>query len=725
MKRLPLQKSALLGASALLLTSWGCSQSMPYQVVARVVFEPAAAGVMLGQEILVRATALASDGTALRDLSCCLESVNPDVLEVLPWDPAGGSKGRRVRAVGGGNGELRATGGSVVAVANYQVGCPKGQGPTVHRGIVARSEKWSALASPHVLSEDVVVKGKDPDGRPARLTIESCATVHAMPGVRLSVGDDGPGELRVLGTSGVGIVSFSVSPSAPAGSGWAGIGLTQGPAAPVGATGSLTPGSAISGARISGAGMARGSDATGAAVRVKGLDESAAPLAVKQVEILDSHGLGIYLEPNGRLSSDSSGITITRSAGAPWRAHPNAVGTIPPATGVGYGGNAADEILIDGGAVRESSNWKIVSVPYRVLGDLTVTGSAKSAPLLALRPGVTMKFDPGTRMGVGTIRGESGGITVGGTVKQPVRFTSSSPQPKAGDWVGLILGEQFLSLGSQVINLSIDYAGGPSGLKGLDGDFGHAEDGSVIFLLDPASIFALEGITPRHSAGYGFVRGFTPPAPPAMSLLPKNPGAEKERATLALGPESLASPLFLSSAKIPQRSKLDPKAALCGPGAKSPPVRWEIRGDKPLGEERVKSYALLAHSVEDDRIFWLVSDLPLTARELAEGVSPGGNLPAGAKEYANHQGAPGFGGECPAFDEKTCKPLKETCDRDKDDAACFSHREKCTRTMVLTLYALSDASDLSGAAGSASAAEKQLLRAAVGQTSISAYFSSP
>jgi Raf kinase inhibitor-like YbhB/YbcL family protein len=108
----------------------------------------------------------------------------------------------------------------------------------------------------------------------------------------------------------------------------------------------------------------------------------------------------------------------------------------------------------------------------------------------------------------------------------------------------------------------------------------------------------------------------------------------------------LRSPAFENGGKFPQKYSED--------NLTSPPLTWE---GVPAG---TKSFALamtdpdVPEAFNFPRVFyhWILYDIPASVTGLAEGASPGGNLPAGAKElntdfvtfqmpgYAAHYGGP-------------------------------------------------------------------------------------
>lgn len=104
------------------------------------------------------------------------------------------------------------------------------------------------------------------------------------------------------------------------------------------------------------------------------------------------------------------------------------------------------------------------------------------------------------------------------------------------------------------------------------------------------------------------------------------------------GGDSLAvrSSSFPSSGAIPKRYTCD------GAGI-SPNLQWSA---VPAG---TRSLALVMHDPDapGDFTHWLAYNIPPGTRELAEGASASGALPAGSAEGMNGFGRTGYGGPCP------------------------------------------------------------------------------
>jgi Raf kinase inhibitor-like YbhB/YbcL family protein len=99
----------------------------------------------------------------------------------------------------------------------------------------------------------------------------------------------------------------------------------------------------------------------------------------------------------------------------------------------------------------------------------------------------------------------------------------------------------------------------------------------------------------------------------------------------------LTSPAFRNEQEIPRRFTCDGENL-------SPALRWT---DAPPG---TKALALIADDPDaPGGVFahWVLYDIPVSARELAEGTPAQAALPAGAREGLNDFGKVGYGGPCP------------------------------------------------------------------------------
>ncbi|MFQ5851615.1 MAG: YbhB/YbcL family Raf kinase inhibitor-like protein [Candidatus Binatia bacterium] len=99
----------------------------------------------------------------------------------------------------------------------------------------------------------------------------------------------------------------------------------------------------------------------------------------------------------------------------------------------------------------------------------------------------------------------------------------------------------------------------------------------------------------------------------------------------------------IKSAAFPNGGDI-PRKYTCDGTDVSPPLRWE---NPPPG---TKGFALIADDPDapvGTWVHWVVYDLPVETKELAEGVSTAEILPSGAKQGTNDFRKVGYGGPCP------------------------------------------------------------------------------
>ena len=111
-------------------------------------------------------------------------------------------------------------------------------------------------------------------------------------------------------------------------------------------------------------------------------------------------------------------------------------------------------------------------------------------------------------------------------------------------------------------------------------------------------------------------------------------GSATPKAAAAL---TLKSSAFAAGATIPKKHTCDAEDV-------SPPLTWS---DPPAGTQ---SFALIVDDPDapvGTWVHWVLYDLPVTARELPEGVAKQEQLPSGARQGRNDFRKTGYGGPCP------------------------------------------------------------------------------
>ncbi len=327
-------------------------------------------------------------------------------------------------------------------------------------GTISASTTWSLANSPYVVSGDVSVQG------PASpiLTMEAGVTVKFNSGGRLIVGKTAAGRLLAVGTASRPIL-FTANTSAPSAGYWHGI---------------VFYGQAVSSSRIAYATVEYGGYAGGVNGTFGGILVSGSSPTLQNITVRNSAVAGILVTDG---SPDITGATLTGNPVGLSVSYPGAPGlqnatitksggfavsidprvTFAALSGLSFSGNGTDAIQVAGGTVSASATWKDGGVPYIVANNVLVE-SAGSAPTLTIKPGVTVRFDPGKSLVIG--RSQAGALQAVGTSSRRITFTANSPAPAPGSWPGIEFDSHAAS-SSRISYADVDFAGFNDGF----GDF--------------------------------------------------------------------------------------------------------------------------------------------------------------------------------------------------------------------------------------------------------------
>lgn len=376
--------------------------------------------------------------------------------------------------------------------------CPASTaGPTRHSGDVGGAEVWTAAASPHLVTADVLVRSG------ASLTIEPCAEIVMAKGAHLLVAFPGKSEgtLRAEGT-----VKRPIRVRGEGGARWASLRVHA-------------PGTARL-AHVSFEGGGGGDFEDGVTVHAVGAgDGHPAPIVhVDHVTVSGSLGRGVWMD-RGAAFVDGSRDLVIRGAGAePMIVSEHAVGTLPSGA---YVGNGADRILLlpEGGpaagqGLQDDATIRARGVPY-VVGredrSSLVIGGRPDGKLVTLTvlAGVTLQMRKGSAIKVQAFTNgapSTAALRVLGTAASPVVFTSAEATPAPGDWVGLWYGGA-PGDANAIEHARIEYAGGDCGciLATCSALTSHAA--AILLTAPPASAFVRDTRV-IASAGHGVSRGY-------------------------------------------------------------------------------------------------------------------------------------------------------------------------------------------------------------------------
>jgi hypothetical protein len=250
---------------------------------------------------------------------------------------------------------------------------------------------------------------------------------------------------------------------------------------------------------------------------------------VDHVTINGSLGYGAVVDHAAAFAEGSTDLVIAGAgAGDPERPFPLRIGeaaihTLPKGL---YMFNAADELLVyedpvaPASGLREDATMRNLRVPYRI-GQGTNKQMRVEGATLTIEAGVVLRFEKGAGFEVHHQNEDADAqaeLVAVGTPDEPVVFTSASPAPAPGDWVGLWFGGRPLAK-NRLEHVLVEYAGGDClcGLATCNAITEH--DAAILMAHPPATVF-LTSSTIAKSAGHGVHRGWQSNSMP--SFLPTN-----------------------------------------------------------------------------------------------------------------------------------------------------------------------------------------------------------
>ncbi len=341
---------------------------------------------------------------------------------------------------------------NAVGTAGPSAVCGQPNGTVVTHSVnVSANETWAGAGVTHRIPNSISLTGT------AVVTIQPCAIVALAPGVSITVRDFA--KLLTTGTSQTNFVVFRRDNPNQA---W---GTLRGyhPTSMIDLNWTLLTGGGAFGGLSNPTIAIVGNGYSSPVARV---------LRVNGVRIDLSQGVGIYLDANAALTTDSKLLEIKRSGSRPVETTMMGLGSLPPGN---YVTNAIDEILIHGPSANVFADMTVkdTGVPVRIPYSTMYVGpiSPSTTPVtLTLKPGVVFLYpriggQPGARVTFGT-NGSPTSNVIGilnavGTAAKRIVFTSGEAAPAPGDWVGIWLNT---ANGSRLDYVDITYAGAASGI---------------------------------------------------------------------------------------------------------------------------------------------------------------------------------------------------------------------------------------------------------------------
>jgi len=289
---------------------------------------------------------------------------------------------------------------------------------------------WSLQTAPFTIDGTLSVQS---DGG-ATLNIAAGNTIQFTDGSQMTVGSDGYGTFKAVGTEDLPILFTSTSVQKQGGQ-WDYISFESGAVS-----------SELNYCIVEAAG--------GYASYVGAIDIDGAAVTIDNTEIRLSATYGITLDDAGSFAS-FTGNDIHDVDNYVMLIYGNWAHTIGTANN--YGEDDLG-ILVHGDAFEHTNEtWLFQSTAYVIDGTLSIESTSGST--LEIQAGSTVKFTDGSEISVGST--EFGKLVVNGTSALPVTFTTSAPAggEQPGDWDGIFFESNTMN-GSILNYCNISYGGG-------------------------------------------------------------------------------------------------------------------------------------------------------------------------------------------------------------------------------------------------------------------------
>ncbi len=114
-----------------------------------------------------------------------------------------------------------------------------------------------------------------------------------------------------------------------------------------------------------------------------------------------------------------------------------------------------------GGTISADTTWSSSGSPYIVTSSVYVIGTdgADGITTLTIEPGVEVRFNRYTKLGIGAGSGDPGALVAEGTVGSPILFTSNAATPVEGDYYGIQFQNTTDDDTTSLSNCIVEYAG--------------------------------------------------------------------------------------------------------------------------------------------------------------------------------------------------------------------------------------------------------------------------
>jgi len=340
--------------------------------------DPARPAYPRGDTTVLRVAVFGKNGAQLSNERVRLRALTPAIANFR-------SAGGVIWAISNGTAIFEASlGGATAQIAVNVRG-------TFHKNfLIDRSETWSVADTPHVVTTFLTVGALQANSPEVVLTIEPGATVRFRTGRGIGFADYSAASVRIA--DGAPVIMEADTVPGRAGS-WGGI-LFQG-----GGTSELR--------NLT---MRHCGGGTSACLTIAGGQK----VLLDSVTLSDAHN-GLVVGAS-TITPGSKNLSIERLNGFVAQVSASMFADLP--RGGDFTDNAANELVITQGSIRQSATWSDIGIPLRLAGGAGVPMDANA--ILTLAPGFHIRADAGAGFSF-----DGGGIVAGDTAGPPVILEST------------------------------------------------------------------------------------------------------------------------------------------------------------------------------------------------------------------------------------------------------------------------------------------------------------